>query len=223
MKYIRGAMQLHPLTNTHVYMCHIKIALRPRDLYIRHWTGPSFVQAMGYRLNGAEWLSNQWHIFNRIFKSNLNKIIYNIFVEEDILKTSSPKWQPLCVGLNVFNISVSNRIHSVSVAHVYWYLRQHRLVVHRSERAWRRIVVVLHTKLSKKNFLEERFVLWLHCVTRASFANQSAMFLVMARSHPCPRGYPIIIIIIIWMSLDLTDDRSTLVQVMAWFRRATSN
>ena len=29
-------------------------------------------------------------------------------------------------------------------------------------------------------------------------------------------------IVLIWMSLDLTDDQSTLVQVMAWCRQATS-
>ena len=41
--------------------------------------------------------------------------------------------------------------------------------------------------------------------------------------HCNPEVTQVVILLIIWMSMDFTDDQSTLVQVMAWCRQATSH
>ena len=80
-------------------------SLRPRDAYMRHWTGSSLVQIMACRLWAPSHYLNQcWNIANWTFKNklqwNFNREIQTFSCKKLHLKMSPAKWHLFCLSPN---------------------------------------------------------------------------------------------------------------------------
>ena len=85
-------------------------SLRPRDAYMHHQLRPSLAQIMACRLFGTNPLSEPNAVLLSVgpLGTNFSEIsikIHTFSFKKMHLKTSSVKWQPFCLSLNVLKLT----------------------------------------------------------------------------------------------------------------------
>ena len=84
-------------------------SLRQHDTYMCQWTRAPLVQIMAHHLLGCQaiiWTNDDLLSIG----TNFNEILFTILTfsfKKILLRVSSSKWQPFCLGLNVFMYSKS--------------------------------------------------------------------------------------------------------------------